>query len=83
MFQLAHRLFERSTFGTHQVLNRHTHVGIEHLAEVAIGGHVGDGAHFDARRIHRHDNFADTCVWRPLFSGATNQITKVGEFAET
>ena len=82
VLQLAHRLFERRTFGAHQVLHRHAHVGVEHLAEVAVGGHVGDRPHFDAGGVHRHDDFADAGVRWACFAGAADQVTEVGEFAE-
>ena len=47
--ELHHRLLERIALGTHQVLDRHPHVGEVHLAEVLVGSHVLDGADLDAR----------------------------------
>jgi len=82
VFQLSHRLLERRTFGTHQVLHRHAHVGVEHLAEVPVGGHVFDRPHLDARGVHRHDDLADAGVWRAVLAGAADQVAEVGEFAE-
>ena len=82
VLELAHRLFECRTFDTNKVFDRHAHIGVEHLAEVPVGGHVGDGAHFDAGGVHRHDDLADARMRWAFFAGATDQVTKIGEFSE-
>ena len=50
---------------------------------MTVGSHVFDRAHFDAWRIHRHDDFADALMGRTFVAGATNQIAIVGLLAET
>jgi hypothetical protein len=47
VLELLHRLFERTAFGSDEVVHRHSHIGVEDLAEVPIGGHVLDAADLD------------------------------------
>ena len=81
MLELAHRLLERAALGADQVDRRHAHVGEEHLAEVAVGGHVLDGPHLDAGRVHRDDDLADAGVRRAVGAGAADEVAVVGYWA--
>ena len=74
VFELTHCLFECATLFAHQVCFWYAHIGVEHFAKVAVGGHVLNFACFNAGRIHGHNNFADACVWWPIVAGATNEI---------
>ena len=76
-------MFKRATFDTYQVFDRHAHVGVEHFAEVPVGGHVGDRPHFNSGGVHRHDYFADAGVRWAFFARATDEVAKIGKFAET
>ena len=60
----------------------HADVGEEHLAEVPVGGHVGDRADLDTGRVHRHDDLADPLVRRPVGVGAADQVAVVGQLTE-
>jgi len=78
VFQLTHRLLERVALNPDQVIDRHPHIGEEHLTEMGIGGHVQHRPHLDARRVHRHNDLADTAVWRALRGGPTDQVAVIG-----
>ena len=82
VFQLAHRLLERRALGSDEVDHRDAHVGEEHLAEVTVGGHVGDRADLDAGAVHRHDDLGDPRVRRAVVAGAADQVAVVGHGAE-
>ncbi len=82
VFELRHRLLERRSFDADQVGDRHPHVGEEHLAEVAVGGHVGDRPNVDARRVHRHDDLADPTVRRAVTARSADEVAVVGLRAE-
>ena len=82
VFQLTHRLLERTALHTDEVLHRHPHVGEEHLAEVAVGGHVLDRANFDAGRVHRHDDLADARVRRAFLRRTADEVAVVADGAE-
>lgn len=77
VFKLTHCLTKRTTWLANKVALRYSCVGEEHFAEVAVGGHVGDATNFNAGGIHRHDDFADTCVWRAIVICATDEIAVV------
>ena len=62
--------------------DRHSNVGEEHLAEVAVRRHVGDRAHLDAGRVHRHDHFADATVRGAVGRRAADEVAVVGLGAE-
>ena len=82
MFELRHGLLERVALDADEVGGRDPDVGEPDLAEVSVGGHVGDRADLDPRRVHRDDHFADPAVGRPRRIGATDQVAVVGRFAE-
>ena len=71
VFELNHRLFEGVALDTDEVDSRHASVGEVHLAEVTVGGHVGDWTDLDAGRVHRDDDLADT-------PGAAGQTRRCG-----
>ena len=60
----------------------HAHVGEEHLAEVAVGGHVLDRADLDAGCVHRHDDLADPGVRRAFRRRAADAVAVVGDGGE-
>ena len=82
VLELAHRLLERPALDADEVGRRHPHIGEEHLAEVAVRGHVGDRPDLDAGRVHRDDDLADPGVRRPFGRRATDQVAVVGDLAE-
>ena len=82
VLQLLHGLAERAALDPDEVRDGHAHVGEEHLAEVPVRGHVGDGPHLDAGRVHRHDDLGDAGVGRPVGAGPTDQVAVVGDLAE-
>ncbi len=82
VLQLPHRLLERRALDADQVGGRHPHVGVEDLAEVAVGRHVLDGPDLDAGRVHRDDDLADAGVRWALGRGPADQVAVVGHLAE-
>ena len=82
VFELTHRLSKGSTRLANKVALWHAHISEEDFAEVAVGCHVSDATNFDARCFHRHDDFADACVWRAFVIGTTDEVAVVGIGAE-
>ena len=59
----AHRDHPSLAFGAEAILGRHAHVIEEDLVEAHLSGKIGDRLHFDARRIHRHQQASDPAVF--------------------
>ena len=78
MFELGHRLLEGVALDTDEVLGGHADVVEIDLAEVPVGGHVGDRADLDAGEIHRHDQLRHALVRWPVARCATDQVAVVG-----
>ena len=83
MFKLAHRLRKCSTLLTNKIVFWNANIGVEHFAEVTVGGHVLNWSNINSWRVHRHDDFADASVWRAIVTGSANEIAVVGYFAKT
>ena len=64
-------LSANGAFNANKIRDRNTHVREEHLTEMSIGCHVGNGAYLYARSIHRHYYLRDPCVGRALRARST------------
>ena len=77
MLKLAHGLRKRSTLFSNEVSLWHANIGVEDFTEMTVGRHVCNGPHFNARCIHRHDDFTDTSMWWSVVACAADEIAVV------
>ena len=83
MFKLTHRLFESISLNTDEIDGGNTNISKKDFTKMAIGCHVRNRTHFNTRRIHRHDDFTDPCMWRTIIGCATNEVAIIGHGTET